>query len=113
MTAAAASSGGGKRITQNEFTDKAWQAIIAAPDIAKQVRTVDALEWHAVWTINSAWQHESYILFCFIHLDVCMLLGGWYMSAWSVEQPQCLSILMACFHHGSGLSVWMCRAATR
>ncbi|CAL8470560.1 g10102 [Coccomyxa elongata] len=36
VSAAAASSGGGKRITQNEFTDKAWQAIIAAPDIAKQ-----------------------------------------------------------------------------
>lgn len=33
----AAASGGGKRITQNEFTDKAWQSIIAAPDIAKQV----------------------------------------------------------------------------
>ncbi|KAK9904142.1 hypothetical protein WJX75_005374 [Coccomyxa subellipsoidea] len=32
----AAASGGGKRITQNEFTDKAWQSIIAAPDIAKQ-----------------------------------------------------------------------------
>ena len=31
-------SGEGKRITQNEFTDKAWQSIIAAPDIAKQVR---------------------------------------------------------------------------
>ena len=30
-------SGEGKRITQNEFTDKAWQSIIAAPDIAKQV----------------------------------------------------------------------------
>jgi len=29
--------GDGKRITQNEFTDKAWQSIIAAPDIAKQV----------------------------------------------------------------------------
>ena len=29
--------GEGKRITQNEFTDKAWQSIIAAPDIAKQV----------------------------------------------------------------------------
>ncbi|KAF5836580.1 P-loop containing nucleoside triphosphate hydrolase protein [Dunaliella salina] len=25
----------GRRITQNEFTDKAWQAIVAAPDIAK------------------------------------------------------------------------------
>mmetsp|Transcript_1435 Transcript_1435/g.3464 ORF Transcript_1435/g.3464 Transcript_1435/m.3464 type:complete len:965 (+) Transcript_1435:124-3018(+) len=25
----------GRRITQNEFTDKAWQAIVAAPDVAK------------------------------------------------------------------------------
>lgn len=35
---AAASSGGdaGKRISQNEFTEKAWQAVVAAPDIAKQ-----------------------------------------------------------------------------
>lgn len=33
----AAADGGGKRITQNEFTDKAWQAIIAAPETAKQV----------------------------------------------------------------------------
>ena len=32
-----AQQGEGKRITQNEFTDKAWQSIIAAPDIAKQV----------------------------------------------------------------------------
>ena len=32
-----AQQGDGKRITQNEFTDKAWQSIIAAPDIAKQV----------------------------------------------------------------------------
>ncbi|CAL5220448.1 g2466 [Coccomyxa viridis] len=31
-------SGEGKRITQNEFTDKAWQSIIAAPDIAKQAQ---------------------------------------------------------------------------
>ena len=33
---ASASSGGGKRISQNEFTEKAWQAVVAAPDIAKQ-----------------------------------------------------------------------------
>ena len=39
MVAAAGGSGGGKRITQNEFTDKAWQAIIAAPETAKQVQT--------------------------------------------------------------------------
>jgi hypothetical protein len=36
--AVVAAAGGGKRITQNEFTDKAWQAIIAAPDTAKQAR---------------------------------------------------------------------------
>ncbi|PNW86539.1 hypothetical protein CHLRE_02g090850v5 [Chlamydomonas reinhardtii] len=29
-------SGGGKRITQNQFTDKAWQAVVAAPEIAKE-----------------------------------------------------------------------------
>lgn len=29
-------SGGGKRITQQEFTDKAWQAIVAAPEIASE-----------------------------------------------------------------------------
>ena len=33
---ASTSSGGGKRISQNEFTEKAWQAVVAAPDIAKQ-----------------------------------------------------------------------------
>jgi ATP-dependent Clp protease ATP-binding subunit ClpB len=27
--------GGGKRISQDEFTDKAWQAVVAAPDAAK------------------------------------------------------------------------------
>ena len=37
MSAQQGQSGDGKRITQNEFTDKAWQSIIAAPDIAKQV----------------------------------------------------------------------------
>lgn len=31
-----ASASGGKRISQNEFTEKAWQAVVAAPDIAKQ-----------------------------------------------------------------------------
>lgn len=31
-----ASTSSGKRISQNEFTEKAWQAIVAAPDIAKQ-----------------------------------------------------------------------------
>lgn len=30
-----ASAGGAKRISQNEFTEKAWQSIIAAPDIAQ------------------------------------------------------------------------------
>lgn len=36
--AAAANSGGGagRKITQNEFTDKAWQAIVAAPGIAEE-----------------------------------------------------------------------------
>eukprot|EP00208_Stichococcus_sp_RCC1054_P006167 CAMPEP_0206137422 /NCGR_PEP_ID=MMETSP1473-20131121/2545_1 /ASSEMBLY_ACC=CAM_ASM_001109 /TAXON_ID=1461547 /ORGANISM="Stichococcus sp, Strain RCC1054" /LENGTH=989 /DNA_ID=CAMNT_0053530491 /DNA_START=123 /DNA_END=3092 /DNA_ORIENTATION=- len=29
-------AGSGKRISQNEFTEKAWQAIVAAPEIAKQ-----------------------------------------------------------------------------
>jgi ATP-dependent Clp protease ATP-binding subunit ClpB len=29
-----AGGGGGKRITQNEFTEKGWQAIVAAPEIA-------------------------------------------------------------------------------
>ena len=33
---ASASGAGGKRISQNEFTEKAWQAVVAAPDIAKQ-----------------------------------------------------------------------------
>lgn len=28
-------AGGGKRISQNEFTEKAWQAVVAAPDVAK------------------------------------------------------------------------------
>lgn len=31
-----ASAGGGRKITQSEFTDKAWQAIVSAPDIAKE-----------------------------------------------------------------------------
>lgn len=43
MVAAASGSGGGKRITQNEFTDKAWQAIIAAPETAKQVQMLSSL----------------------------------------------------------------------
>lgn len=34
--AAASGNGAGKRITQNEFTEKAWQAIVAAPEIATQ-----------------------------------------------------------------------------
>ena len=33
--AARASATGGKRISQNEFTEKAWQSIVAAPDIAQ------------------------------------------------------------------------------
>ena len=32
---ASAAGGGGKRIAQDEFTDKAWQAIVAAPEVAK------------------------------------------------------------------------------
>eukprot|EP00879_Flechtneria_rotunda_P008426 GHRR01008827.1.p1 GENE.GHRR01008827.1~~GHRR01008827.1.p1 ORF type:complete len:841 (+),score=295.71 GHRR01008827.1:296-2818(+) len=32
----AAASGSGKRITQQEFTEKAWQAVVAAPDIASE-----------------------------------------------------------------------------
>ena len=35
-TRAAAGTGGGKKITQQEFTDKAWQAIVAAPEIATE-----------------------------------------------------------------------------
>ncbi|GFH25489.1 ClpB chaperone, Hsp100 family, partial [Haematococcus lacustris] len=31
---AASQPGGGKKITQNEFTEKAWQAIVAAPEVA-------------------------------------------------------------------------------
>eukprot|EP00775_Hariotina_reticulata_P013873 gene13873-13992_t len=34
--AAASSNGSGKRITQAEFTDKAWQAIVAAPEVATE-----------------------------------------------------------------------------
>jgi ATP-dependent Clp protease ATP-binding subunit ClpB len=30
----AGAGAGGKRITQNEFTEKAWQAVVAAPEIA-------------------------------------------------------------------------------
>lgn len=30
-----AEGAGGKRISQNEFTEKAWQAIVSAPEIAK------------------------------------------------------------------------------
>ena len=36
MHASTSGAGGGKRISQNEFTEKAWQAVVAAPDIAKQ-----------------------------------------------------------------------------
>jgi len=32
----ASAAGGGKRINQNEFTEKAWQAIVGAPELAKQ-----------------------------------------------------------------------------
>jgi hypothetical protein len=34
--AAAAGNGSGKRITQQEFTEKAWQAVVAAPEIATE-----------------------------------------------------------------------------
>ncbi|KAK9861322.1 hypothetical protein WJX84_009348 [Apatococcus fuscideae] len=34
VTTRAASSSGGKRISQSEFTEKAWQAILSAPEIA-------------------------------------------------------------------------------
>ncbi len=33
-TFASAAAGGGKRISQNDFTDKAWQSIVAAPEVA-------------------------------------------------------------------------------
>ncbi|KAG2435116.1 hypothetical protein HXX76_007201 [Chlamydomonas incerta] len=36
QSGASQSGGGGKRITQNQFTDKAWQAVVAAPEIAKE-----------------------------------------------------------------------------
>ncbi|KXZ44338.1 hypothetical protein GPECTOR_69g431 [Gonium pectorale] len=32
----AGSGGGGKRITANQFTEKAWQAIVAAPEVCKE-----------------------------------------------------------------------------
>jgi len=32
----ASSSGGGKRITPEQFTDSAWQAVVAAPEVAKE-----------------------------------------------------------------------------
>ncbi|KAG2501027.1 hypothetical protein HYH03_000847 [Edaphochlamys debaryana] len=31
-----AGAGGGKRITQNQFTEKAWQAVVAAPEVCKE-----------------------------------------------------------------------------
>lgn len=57
---AAAASGGGKRITQNEFTDKAWQAIVAAPDIAKQVGKMPsccAKSEHSMTGTAAHWKH--------------------------------------------------------
>lgn len=36
VSAAASDSSSGKKITQSQFTDKAWQAIIAAPEVAKE-----------------------------------------------------------------------------
>eukprot|EP00878_Enallax_costatus_P007086 GHUV01007425.1.p1 GENE.GHUV01007425.1~~GHUV01007425.1.p1 ORF type:complete len:644 (+),score=165.00 GHUV01007425.1:422-2353(+) len=36
MATRAAAGSGGKKITQQEFTDKAWQAIVAAPEIATE-----------------------------------------------------------------------------
>lgn len=33
---AAGNGSGGKRITQQEFTEKAWQAVVAAPEIATE-----------------------------------------------------------------------------
>jgi ATP-dependent Clp protease ATP-binding subunit ClpB len=36
VTRAAAGNGSGKRITQQEFTEKAWQAVVAAPEIATE-----------------------------------------------------------------------------
>ena len=47
-----AQQGDGKRITQNEFTDKAWQSIIAAPDIAKQVRFL-AVVCSMMWRLHA------------------------------------------------------------
>lgn len=34
--AAAGSSSGGKRITQKDYTEKAWEAIVSAPEIARE-----------------------------------------------------------------------------
>ena len=34
--AVSADSGAGKRISQKEFTEKAWQAVVSAPETAKQ-----------------------------------------------------------------------------
>jgi len=36
FAARAAAGGGGKQISQNDFTEKAWQAILGAPEVAKQ-----------------------------------------------------------------------------
>ena len=47
-----AQQGDGKRITQNEFTDKAWQSIIAAPDIAKQV-CCQAIMCSMMWCLHA------------------------------------------------------------
>uniref|UniRef100_A0A1D1ZY85 Clp R domain-containing protein n=1 Tax=Auxenochlorella protothecoides TaxID=3075 RepID=A0A1D1ZY85_AUXPR len=35
MAAHAASGGGGKRISQTDFTEKAWEAIVSAPEVAR------------------------------------------------------------------------------
>lgn len=57
MSAQQGQSGDGKRITQNEFTDKAWQSIIAAPDIAKQV----AGHLHGADTLHCGLSHAAYL----------------------------------------------------
>ena len=38
MAARAAAAGGSKRIQQTEFTEKAWQAIVAGPELASEAQ---------------------------------------------------------------------------
>ena len=46
--------GGEKRISQNEFTEKAWQAVVAAPDIAKQNGQQIVVNIHSTLVLESS-----------------------------------------------------------